>query len=130
MTNTLQEALDETNKRNHEEVIDMLLGTGKKESSATQHAKAVAHITFEHAPHDCITIMTHGILEIRTILPPNQPHSIMMLHTTGTVQIIGQALETLATLLRNMQVSWLGVGNYESGGVVQKIVANGGITSI
>jgi hypothetical protein len=124
MTNTLQEALDETNKRNHEEVIDMLLGTGKKDS-ATQHAKAVAHITFEHAPHQCVTIMTHGIFEISTNLPPNQPHSIMLLHTTGTVQIIGEALENLATLLRNMQVSWLGLGNHESGGMVTSIVVNG-----
>jgi hypothetical protein len=123
--NTLQEALNETDKRNHEEVIDMLLGTGKKDS-ATQHAKAVAHITFEHAPHHYNTIMTHGILEIQAILPPNQPHSIMLLHTTGTVQIIGEELENLATLLRNMQVSWLGLGNHESGVVVQKIIVNGG----
>jgi hypothetical protein len=123
--NTLQETLSETDKRKHEEAIDMLLGTSKKES-ATQHAKAVAHITFEHAPHQCVTIMTHGILEISTTLPPQQPHSIMLLHTAGTVQIIGEALEKLAMHLRNMQVSWLVVGNHESGGLVQKIVVNGG----
>jgi hypothetical protein len=124
--NTLQETLSETDKRKHEEAIDMLLGTSKKES-ATQHAKAVAHITFEHAPHHYNTIMTHGILEIQAILPPNQPHSITLLHTAGTIQIIGEALETLAIHLRNMQISHLVAGEQESGGVVQKIVVNGGI---
>jgi hypothetical protein len=123
--NTLQETLSETDKRKHEEAIDMLLGTGKKES-ATQHAKAVAHITFEHAPHQCVTIMTHCILEISTNLPPKQPHSITLLHTAGTIQIIGEALETLATLLRNMQVSYLATGKHESRGVVSSIVVNGG----
>jgi hypothetical protein len=122
--NTLQETLSETDKRKHEEAIDMLLGTGKKQS-ATQHAKAVPHITFEHAPHDCITIMTHGILEIRTNLPPNQPHSIMLLHTAGTIQIIGEALETLAIHLRNMQISHIVAGEQENGAVVQKIIVNG-----
>jgi hypothetical protein len=123
--NTLQETLSETDKRKHEEAIDMLLGTGKKES-AMQHAKAVAHITFEHAPHQCVTIMTHGILEISTNLPPNQPHSIMLLHTAGTVQILGEALEMLAMHLRNMHLHHLTIGKHEGGGMVQKIVVNGG----
>jgi hypothetical protein len=122
MTNTLQEAMHQTDK-SFDEYLNETHGYGK---SKLEHAKAVAHITFEHAPHQCVTIMTHGILEIQTTLPPNQSHSIMLLHTTGTVQIIGEQLETLAIHLRNMQVSSLGVGNHESGGLVSKIMVNGG----
>ena len=117
MTNTPQET-----KESFDEYLDRTHGFGK---SKTEHAKAVAHITFEHAPHHCVTIMTHGILEIQTTLPPQQPHSIMLLHTAGTIQIIGEALDTLAMHLRNMQVSYLVAGEQESGGIVQKIVVNG-----
>jgi hypothetical protein len=122
MINTPQEATQST-ELSFEEYLDKTHGFGK---SKTEHAKAVAHITFEHAPHHCVTIMTHGILEISTTLPPQQQHSIMLLHTAGTVQILGEALEMLAMHLRNMQVSYLATGNHESGGVVQKIVVNGG----
>jgi hypothetical protein len=118
MTDTLQET-----KESFDEYLDRTHGFGK---SKTEHAKAVAHITFEHAPHQCVTIMTHGILEISTNLPLNQSHSIMLLHTAGTIQILGEALNMLAMHLRNMQVSYLVAGEQEGGGVVQKIVVNGG----
>lgn len=111
--------------QNHEEILDMLLNTTGKQASALEHVKAVAHITFEHAPHHCVTIMTHGILEIRTTLPPNQPHSILLLHTAGTIQIIGEQLDTLAMHLRNMQISYMTIGTHENGGVVTSIAVNG-----
>jgi hypothetical protein len=122
MNDTPQEDTQST-KESFDEYLNRTHGFGK---SKTEHAKAVAHITFEHAPHQCVTIMTHSILEISTNLPPNQLHSIMLLHTAGTIQILGEALETLAMHLRNMQVSYLVAGQKESGGVVQKIVWNGG----
>lgn len=122
MKNTLQETMQQTDK-DFDDYLNKTHGFGK---SQTEHATALAHITFEHTPHHYNTIMTHGILEIQAILPPNEPHSIMLLHTTGTVQIIGEALETLVMHLRNMQVHYLATGKHESGGVVQKIVVNGG----
>ena len=125
MKDTPQEADKKTDKQKHDEAIDTLLGT-TKHTSALEHIKPVPHITFEHSPHQCVTIMTHGILEIQTTLPPNQPHSIMLLHTTGTIQILGEALETLAMHLRIMQISHLSTGKQEGGGIVQKIVVNGG----
>jgi hypothetical protein len=125
MTNNLQEAMQRTDK-SFDEYLEETHGYGKRK---TERIKPVAHITFEYAPHQCVTIMTHGILEISTTLPPKQAHSIMLLHTAGTVQILGEALDTLAIHLRNMQVHHLTIGNHENGGVVQKIVVNGGINT-
>jgi hypothetical protein len=123
MTNTPQEATQST-ELSFEEYMEKTHGYGKRKA---EPVKPVAHITFEHAPHQGVTIMTHGILEIQTTLPPQQPHSIMLLHTTGTVQILGETLDMLAMHLRNMQISYLVAGEQEGGGVVQKIVVNGGL---
>jgi hypothetical protein len=125
MTTTQQETTQST-ELSFEEYMEKTHGYGKRKA---EPVKPVAHITFEHAPHQCVTIMTHGILEISTNLAPHQPHSIMLLHTAGTIQILGEALDMLAMHIRNMQVSYLVAGEQEGGGVVQKIVVNGGINT-
>lgn len=94
--------------------------------SHMRRSRAVTRMTFEHAPYSTCTLFTHGFLEVHTHLPPEGVQHIAIVHTAGTVQIIGEQLEALALTVRTLQAAYIATGEQEGGGTVRQILVNGG----
>jgi hypothetical protein len=112
----------EASTENYEAYLEERFG----KDSAMKPQRPVHHVTFDYATYRSVTIPTHSILETHVHLPPEGNQHIGLIHAAGTVQIIGEGLQTLATIIRDLQTARIGLGQHEKGGTIQQIIINGG----